>query len=50
MFQGGSLFKTCGVVKALDEVFLPPGLGGDVVHNVAGDFFGNHAEHADIYH
>lgn len=46
----GSLLKMYGAVKALDDCFILPGQGGDVVHNIAVDFLWNHAEHADVQH
>lgn len=39
-----------GGVKALGDHFIPPGQGGDVVHNALSDFFGHHAEHTDLQH
>lgn len=48
--NSGSLFKAGGVVKALNDHFILPGQGGDVVHNISGDFLTHHAEHADLQH
>lgn len=48
--SSGSLFKAGGVVKALNDRFVLPGRGGDVVHDAARDFLGHHAEHTDLQH
>ncbi len=48
--NSGPLLKAGGVVKALNDHFILPGQGGDVVHNASSDFLGHHAEHADLQH
>lgn len=50
MFNCGSLLRAGGVVKALDDHFILPDQGGDVVHNTFSDFFGHHAKHTDLWH
>lgn len=37
MRLGGCHFHNSVAMEALDDHFTPPGLGGDVVHHVAGE-------------
>ena len=48
--SGRSLLKVGGVVKVLNDCFILPGHGGDVVHNVTINVFGHHAKHTDLLH
>lgn len=50
VFISGSLFNARGVVKTLNDHFILPGEGGDVVHNTSSDLLGHHAEHTELWH
>lgn len=50
MSNSESLLKAGGEVKAFNDHFILPSMGGDVVHKVSGDFLGHHAEHTDLQH
>lgn len=50
MFNSGCPFTAGGLVKPLDDHFIPPHRSVDVVHNTIGDFLGHHAENTDLPH
>lgn len=44
VLYSGSIFLAGGVVKASNDHFILPRLGGDVIRDVTIDFLGHHAE------
>lgn len=48
--DSGSPFDAGGGVKAFNDHSIPPGQGGDVVHNVFSDLLGHHAENTHVQH
>lgn len=50
VLDGGCVFSVGGVVKVSHNHCILPRLAGDVIHDVAVEFLGRHAEDAHLQH